>query len=122
MSINLRIALIIISIIYILLIVKEIRKKKIQVSFSTFWMISIILLIIAVAIPNLVENFTYALGFETPSNMLFCITIFMAFYLIFNLTMKLSKVYDNNVSLVQEISLLKKRVEELENNESRTKK
>ena len=61
-----------------------------------------------------VENLTKLLGFEVQSNMLFCITIFVAFYLIFELTIRVSKVYTNNISLVQEISLLKNRVEQLE--------
>lgn len=46
--------------------------------------------------------------------MLFCITIFVAFYLIFNLTVRLSRESQKNVILVQEISILKKRVEKLE--------
>ena len=51
--------------------------------------------------------------------MLFCITIFVAFYLIFNLTVKLSKEAQKNTALVQEISLLKKRVEKLENDQNK---
>ena len=46
--------------------------------------------------------------------MLFCITIFIAFYLIFNLTIKLSKEYQKSTLLIQEISLLKARVKKLE--------
>ena len=114
MTNNLKIGLVIITAIYILLILKEIKRKKIQIALSTFWLTSGILLIIAILIPNLVENITKLLGFEVPANMLFCITIFVAFYLIFQLTMRVSKVYTNNISLVQEISLLKNRVNELE--------
>lgn len=115
MTINLKIALAIMVFIYILLIIKEIKNKKLQLSFSTFWLISGILLIIAIVTPNLIEYFTKLLGFEIPVNMLFCITIFVAFYLIFKLTLKLSNESQKNVTLVQEISLLKKRIENLEN-------
>ncbi|MBR3163398.1 MAG: DUF2304 domain-containing protein [Clostridia bacterium] len=115
MTINLKIALAIMAFIYILLIIKEIKNKKLQLSFSTFWLISGILLIIAIVTPNLIEYFTKLLGFEVPVNMLFCITIFVAFYLIFKLTLKLSNESQKNVTLVQEISLLKKRIENLEN-------
>ena len=114
MTIELKIALAIITFIYLAFILKEIKRKKIQISLSTFWLTSGVLLIIALIIPNLVENLTALLGFEVPANMIFCITIFVAFYLIFQLTIRLSKVYTNNISLVQEISLLKSRVEELE--------
>lgn len=114
MTVNLRIALIAITLIYMFLVLKEIRSKKLKLSFAIFWIISGILLVVAIMTPNLIEYLTKLLGFEVPSNMLFCITIFIAFYLIFNLTVKLSKEYQNNVAIVQEISLLKNKVEELE--------
>lgn len=114
MTINLKIALIIITLIYMVLILRKLRNKKLQLSFSTFWIVSGFLLIIAIIIPNLIEFVTKKLGFEVPANMLFCITIFVAFYLIFNLTVKLSKEAQRNTALIQELSLLKKRVEELE--------
>ena len=114
MAINLKIALIIMTLIYVGLMLKKIREKKMQLSFAIFWIISGALLILSIIIPNFIEDLTKLLGFEVPSNMLFCIKIFTAFYLIFNLTIKLSKEYQNNVLLIQEISLLKKRVEKLE--------
>ena len=114
MTINLKMALIVITLIYLCLVLKKIKDKKLQLSFSTFWRVSAILLILAIITPNLVESLTKLLGFEIPANMLFCITIFVAFYLIFNLTVKLSKEYQKNILLVQEISLLKSRVKKLE--------
>ena len=87
MHISLNIVLIIITLIYIFLILKSIRKKKLQMSFSVFWLITGILLIIALLIPNLVENISKILGFEVPANMVFCLTIFVSFYLIFNLSL-----------------------------------
>lgn len=114
MTLNLKLALILMVLIYICLVLRKIKNKKLQLSFSTFWIISGVLLIIAIAIPNLIENLTKLLGFEIPANMLFCITIFVAFYMIFNLTIRLSKESQKNTILVQEISLLKKRIEKLE--------
>ena len=119
MTLNLKIALIVITLIYLSLILRKIKNKKLQISFSTFWLVSGVLLIISIATPNLIEYITKALGFEIPANMLFCITIFVAFYLIFNLTVKLSKEAQKNTALVQEISLLKKRVEKLENDQNK---
>ena len=82
MTLNLKIALIVITLIYLSLILRKIKNKKLQISFSTFWLVSGVLLIIAIATPNLIEYITKTLGFEIPANMLFCITIFVAFYLI----------------------------------------
>lgn len=116
MQITLRIALIIITLIYLFFILKAIKNKKIQISFSIFWIFTAFILIIALAIPNLIKNVSNALGFELTTNMIFCVTIFISFYLIFNLTTLLSKENRKNVTLIQELSILKKRVDELEKN------
>ena len=115
MSIILRVVLISITVIYILMLIRSIRKKSLQISFSVFWFVSGIVLIIALAIPNLVEWVSQKLGFVAPSNMVFCLTIFIAFYLIFNITIKLAQENKKNVTLVQEVSILKEKVKELEN-------
>ena len=114
MTISLKIALIVITLIYLCLILAKIRKKKLNVTFSIFWIVTGIILIIATLIPNFIEIISKIIGFETPSNMIFCITIFILFYLIFNLTIIISKENQKNTVLVQEISLLKKKVELLE--------
>lgn len=40
MTVNLKIALILMTLIYLVLILKKIKNKKLQLSFSTFWIIS----------------------------------------------------------------------------------
>ena len=114
MPLTLRLALIAITLIYILLILRSIRRKKMNVSFSIFWIIAGFILIIFAIVPNMVEAISKMLGFEAPSNMLFVLTIFIAFYLIFNLTTIISQENKKNILLIQEVSLLKKKVEELE--------
>ena len=116
MSLTLRIALIVIVLLFILLILKAIRRKKMNITFSLIWIIIGLLLIVAVIVPHFIETISKALGFATPVNMLFCVTIFIAFYLIFNLTIIASGEYKKNTTLIQEISLLKKKVEDIEKN------
>lgn len=118
MKISLNIVLVIITLIYVLLILKSIRKKKLQMSFSLFWLVTGVLLIVALAIPNLIENISKFLGFEVATSMVFCIAIFVAFYLIFTLTLFISKENKKTTALIQEISMLKMRVKELENKDN----
>ena len=49
-----------------------------------------------------------------PINMIFSVAIFVILYLIFNLTTLISQEQNKNVLLIQEISILKQRIEELE--------
>ena len=114
MLLNLRIAFIVVVLVFIFIILREIRRKKINITFSLFWLIIGGLLILAVAVPNLIETLSKLIGFETPSNMLFVIAIFIAFYSIFNLTLIASKEYKKNIILIQEVSLLKEKVIKLE--------
>lgn len=114
MSINLKIGLAIVIVIAMIIMIKYIKDKKLKLSFSIFSIVIGILLIIALAIPSLIENLSNVLGFEVASNMLFLIAIFTIFYLIFNLMIIASAEDSKNVKLVQEVSLLKAKVEELE--------
>ena len=121
MSITLRIVLIVIAILYLITLIRRLKKRKLQLSFSIFWMITGVVLILIALFPAIIVNLSGIFGFQAPSNMLFLLTIFIAYYLIFELTLKLSQENKKNIALVQEISLLKRRVEILEKNDENNK-
>lgn len=114
MQTPLKIALIAIVLLYIFFILKAVKRNNMRIGYLIFWTITGILLIIALLIPNLVENISGILGFEMPINMIFSVAIFIILYLIFDLTTLISKEENKNTLLIQEISMLKKRVKELE--------
>ena len=115
MPITLKIALIVILLIYLLVILKAVKKKNLRINYLIFWSITGIILIIALLAPNFVETVSTFLGFELPINMIFSAAIFIVLYLIFDLTKLITKEQNQNIKLIQEISILKKKVEELEN-------
>lgn len=117
MQSSLKIALIVIMLIYILSIVKAVKRKNMRIGFLIFWSIIGIGLIVALCTPGLVENISKTIGFEMPINMLFSAAIFVILYLIFQLTTLISREQRKNVLLIQEISMLKARVDELEKEE-----
>lgn len=122
MQLSLRIALIIITLIYLLFILRAIKRKKLQISLSIFWILTGVILMISIAIPNFIDKISRWLGFELTTNMIFCITIFIAFYLIFNLMILISDLKRKNVKLIQEISILKNRVDKIERENNGVKK
>lgn len=113
---SLKIALVVILLIYLFIILKSVKKKNMRINYLIFWSITGILLIIALLVPNFVDNVSKFLGFELPINMIFSFAIFIVLYLIFDLTKLITKEQNKNITLIQEISMLKKRVEELEKN------
>jgi len=113
---SLKIALIVILLVYIFIILKSVKKKNMRINYLIFWSITGVLLIIALLVPNFVDNVSKLLGFELPINMIFSFAIFIVLYLIFDLTKLITKEQNKNITLTQEISILKKRVEDLEKN------
>lgn len=116
MQLTLKIALIVILLIYLLVISKAVKKKNMRINYLIFWIITGIILIIALLAPNFVETISKSLGFKLPINMIFSFAIFVIMYLIFDLTRLITKEQNKNIMLIQEISILKKKVEKLENN------
>lgn len=108
------IAISIFIVIAICIMIKYIKQKKLQLSFSIFSIVTGILMIIALLVPSLLDNISNFLGFELTSNMLFLVATFIIFYLIFRLMIIASNEYKKNVKLVQEVSILKSRLEKLE--------
>lgn len=114
MPLALKIALIVILLIYLFVILKAVKRKNMRINYLIFWSITGIILIIALLAPNFVETVSIFLGFELPINMIFSCAIFIILYLIFDLTKLITKEQNQNIMLIQEISMLKKKVEELE--------
>ena len=113
-QISLKIALIIVLLIYLLCILRAVKKKNMRINYLIFWSIMGIVLIVSLIAPNFIENASNFLGFGLPINMIFSIAIFIILYLLFDLTKLITKEQNKNVLLIQEISLLKNKVEELE--------
>ena len=115
MELPLRIALLVVTLIYIYIVLKAVKYKRMQISFSIFWLLTGFVLIMALIFPGLVQAISSWIGFGLTVNMVFFIAIFLSFFLIFNLNTMLSKENRKNTLLIQEISLLKKEVDELKN-------
>ena len=114
MSKELKILLFIMSFFYLIIIIFYIKRKKIQLNFSMFWILSGVVLMLSSLFSGWIEVISRYLGFETPSNMVFCTAIFLAYYLVFVLTIRLSAENAKNTKLIQEVSILKQKVELME--------
>lgn len=114
MSLSLKLVLVIIVITYIILVLRAVKKKKMRLSYLIIWIIIGIVLLVSVILPNFVENVSKFIGFEMPINMIFSVAIFVIIYLIFDLISIISKQEKKIVLLIQEISILKKRLDKFE--------
>ena len=109
MSVNLKIFLIILLIFQVVLIINRLKRKK--MTNASFWILLIIIMGVIVVFPTIVFKLSKLAGFEEPSNMIFLLGFFYLFYVSFIITTSISVQNEKIKTLVQEISILKERVE-----------
>lgn len=100
------------TILMILGILYIVKKDRISVKYSLVWIITGIIMLIFALIPNFIENVAKLLGFELASNMIFVLMIGLLMLVSVSLTAIVSKQKKMITSLIQEVSLLKSKIEE----------
>ncbi len=111
MNLSLKIFLFFILLLQFILIIYTIKSRKISMRYGSFWIFILVLMCIAIIFPNIFINISSLFGFETTSNMLFLFGFFFLFYIIFILTISLSKQQAIIKILIQELSILKAKIE-----------
>ena len=105
MSIYLRIILVVISMLSMLNILKRVRKSKLQIEYSIFWIVFSILLILVAVFPQPMFVLAQILGIQSPANMVFPFVIFILLIKLFNMTIEVSQLQYKQQELVQKIAL-----------------
>lgn len=113
METKLKLTLIIGLIIILMLMIHSVKKDDISVKYSMVWLICIMLMGVAILIPNLLEKICNFLGFELVSNMIFLICIAILFIISFTFTVIVSRQTKKIRLLIQEVSILKSEVEKI---------
>lgn len=110
MPIVLRIELIIFALVSMIFIFWAVKKDKLLLKYALVWLICGFLMILAIIIPNLIENLSKMMGFEASSNMIFLGGFAILFCITFSLTIIISRQSSKIRLLIQEVSLLKGKV------------
>lgn len=105
MSIYLRIILVVISMLSMLNILQRVRKSKLQIEYSIFWIVFSILLILVAIFPQPMFTLAQILGIQSPANMVFLFVIFILLIKLFNMTIEVSQLQYKQQELVQKIAL-----------------
>ena len=105
MSIYLRIILVVISMLSMMNVMKRVRRFKLQIENSIFWIIFSLLLILVAVFPDPMFWLAELLGIQSPANMVFLFVIFILLIKTFNLTLEISQLQYKIQELVQKIAL-----------------
>lgn len=117
MSTMLRICLIVASVFTTVLMMSKIRKSKIQIEDSIFWVLFSLVLIVFSVFPGVAYRMSDLIGTQAPSNFIFMLIIFLLLARVFSLTVRISQLEAKLRELVQRIAL-----DELERGENQTRK
>ena len=105
MSIALRVLLIIVSVMNTLNILRRIRKSKLQIDYSIFWLVFSMVLIVIAVFPQIVIKLAQIIGFQSPANMVFLLVIFALMFKSFQSTLEMSLLQYKIEQLTQKIAL-----------------
>lgn len=110
MSAHLRIVLVLFSILLISIILFLVREKKVPIKYSLFWIFSALLIFLVGCFPNFINFFTSLVGFQTTSNLVIGIILGIVLFITLLLTIIISEQKNRIKLLIQEISLLKEKI------------
>lgn len=108
MSPVLRVILIVGSFLGLYIVVSRVRKSKIRVADSVFWVVCAALMLLFAIFPQIAFFFSGLLGFLSPSNFVFCLIIALMLLKLFNLSCDVSRLTDKVEQLAQELALHEK--------------
>lgn len=111
MSGILRIEMLIFSLIFFVYIVRSINKNIFLLKNAIWWLFISVGLVIFALLPKIPEWLARELGFETTSNFLLLVAIFVLLFIEIKNSILLSKQQTQIKTLIQELSILKSKKE-----------
>ena len=85
--------------------IRKIRKSKLKINHSIFWMVFGLALLFFAVIPESLFWVSYLLGFQSAANLVYVVVIFSLVVKLFTTTMRLSKLSEQVESLAQELAI-----------------
>ena len=114
---NLRLCILVIAIILTVVIYKILQRQMVPVKYSLLWILGVCLLYVLAIWPGLLVSLASALGFQTISNMVAGVLFLILIFITICLTVIVSFQKKKTTLLIQEVSMLKSRVNKLEQGE-----
>jgi hypothetical protein len=90
-----------------------IRKYNLELKYSLLWLFFCVVNILLAAFSDISKTIAGLLSIKQPVNAIFLLSFGFQFFLIFSLTITISRQSNKFTQLVQEVGLLKKEVEKL---------
>ena len=109
-----RIFLILGSIATLVYFISKIRKSKLKINHSIFWVVFGLVLLLLALIPDGVFWISGVLGFQSPSNLIYLIVIILLTVKLFTTTMRISKLSEQVTALTHALAIQQLKAEDAE--------
>lgn len=117
MSVELRVILLIAAVFSIVWIITRIRKAKVRLEDTFFWVVTSVILLVLGLFPGVSYWLASILGIISPANMIFFIMISLLFEKVLTMSIMHSQLEDKYVTMAAEMALrckdLERQIEEL---------
>lgn len=113
MSWTLRICLIVVCIIACVYVLRRIRRSQMAIEDAIYWIVVSIALVIISIFPQIPDFLSNLLGIRAPSNFVFLAVIFVVIVKLFSLSMEVSLLKQKLKSMIQNVAIREKELEEL---------
>ena len=107
MSISLRLGLVIVALVLLIVVLMQLRKRRIPVKYALVWMLSSFIILLIAIVPKFFYTIAKYLGFATMSNLVIAMFIFILLMICLTLTVIVSGQRKKITLLMQEVSMLK---------------
>lgn len=107
MSNALRIELLAAAVLFIVLVITTINRKKLLMKYSLIWLLASLCMLLIAIFPQIAEGITTLVGIQTTSNFVYLMAIIFLLALTFSLTVIVSVQANKIKKLVQTLSIEK---------------
>ncbi|MDD2393902.1 MAG: DUF2304 domain-containing protein [Eubacteriales bacterium] len=95
-------------------IINMVRTKRIELKYTLVWLLTCLAFFVLALFPKLIDSIAALLSVKDSVNALFLVIIFFMLMILFSLTASASIQSNSIKELVQEIGILRNRIDELE--------
>lgn len=106
---------IILSLLCMLYVVIEVRKKRFSIKESFWWMVASIIMLILSIFPHSIDFLAKLLGIAYPPSLLFVLCNVFLVFMIFRNSKRMAEQQEKITELAQNVSIIKEEVNQLKN-------
>lgn len=114
MEIRARLFAVVLGFAVLLFVINLVRTKKLKEEFALLWLLTGIVLVLTPLFIDYLDMLAYALGIEYPPALIFVLAIISLLLVLFQFSMRISRFSEQIKVLIQELALLRVRLEDLE--------